>query len=74
MDDGRLKSREAGASIRERRAFATALFVAEGGRLIGNAAATAGQRFLLPAGLRRMQARRVATVTQSEGLSKYPGG
>jgi hypothetical protein len=57
MDDGRLKSREAGASIKERQAFANALFLAEGGRLVGNDAATAGQRFLLPAELRRMRAR-----------------
>jgi len=57
MDDGRLKSREAGASIKERQAFANAVFLAEGGRLVGSDAATAGQRFLLPAELRRLQAR-----------------
>jgi hypothetical protein len=50
-------SREAGAAIKEPQAFANALFLAEGGRLIGNDVATAGQRLLLPAELRRMEAR-----------------
>jgi alkylated DNA nucleotide flippase Atl1 len=57
MNDGRLRSREAGASIRERQAFANALFVSEGGRLVGNQAAAVGQRFMLPAELRRLRAR-----------------
>jgi alkylated DNA nucleotide flippase Atl1 len=57
MNDGKLKSREAGASIRERQAFANALFVSEGGRLVGDGAAAVGQRFMLPAELRRLRAR-----------------
>jgi alkylated DNA nucleotide flippase Atl1 len=57
MDDGRLKSRAAGAQTRERQALANAMFVSEGGRLVANEAATSGQRFLLAAELRRMRTR-----------------
>ena len=57
MDDGRLKSREAGARTRERHALANAMYVAEGGRLAANEAASSGQRYLLRAELRRRRAR-----------------
>ena len=57
MDDGRLKSREAGAKTTDRQALANAMYVAEGGRLGANDAAATGQRFLLAAELRRLRAR-----------------
>jgi alkylated DNA nucleotide flippase Atl1 len=56
MDDGRLKSREAGARAKERQSLANAMFVAEGGRLVANDAAVRSQRYLLPAELRRLRA------------------
>jgi alkylated DNA nucleotide flippase Atl1 len=57
MDDGRLKSREAGALTRERQALANGMYVAEGGRLVANDGATRGQRFPLAAELRRLRDR-----------------
>jgi alkylated DNA nucleotide flippase Atl1 len=57
MDDGRLKSRAAGANSRERQALANAMYLAEGGRLVANDAAPSSQRFLLAAELRRRRGR-----------------